>query len=161
MYIRESYANPDTLTSGSLERIDYSDAFFLATSPKNVSDVDTFCQRYFESQPVWLRLASMNTMSKKTLMHIIRTNGFVKGGQIGSWKIIDRNDREIVFGESFPLLTYRFGMRLERENEIYVSTVIKLRGRIGRIYFSCVKLVHKKFVRMTLKHTVKALQQGE
>lgn len=83
MTYQEIAKKENTLIAASLQHIDYNDAFTLGPIPLAVSSIDHFCTHYFRAQPVWLRLASMNTMSKQTLMRIIETNGFVKGGRIG------------------------------------------------------------------------------
>jgi len=53
-------------------------------------------------------------------------------------------------------MDYRFSMRLDKNmtDNIEVSTVVKLNGFMGKYYFSLVKLMHKRFVKMSLENVI-------
>lgn len=88
----------------------------------------------------------MNTISKQKTKDNRKKSNLKINSNIGSWKIFNRNDNEIVFGESMGFMDYRFSMRLDKNStdDIEVSPVITLRGSMGKFYFSIVNLMHKK-----------------
>ena len=87
---------------------------------------------------------------------------FEPGEAIGAWIIYHRNADEIVFGESLGFMTYRFSLSLKHDTQsdtVVVSTVAKLNDRFGKLYFSIVKLMHKRFVKLTLTNALTAIQR--
>ena len=78
------------------------------------------------------------------------------GTNIGSWKIFDKSEEEIVFGESRGFMDYRFSMRLDKNetDDVEVSTIVRLNGFMGKYYFALVKLMHKKFVKISLDNII-------
>ena len=120
------------------------------------SAINDYAKNYFISQPTWLRLISFNTISKSKIKDEIRTSRFKVNSKIGSWKVFDKNDNEMVFGDSMGFMDYRFSMRLFKNNtdDIEVSTVVTYKSSMGKYYFSMVKLMHKKFVIRSLKNSI-------
>jgi hypothetical protein len=146
--IREIIPTLDTLASKEFRHIDYHDSFAVKGA---FEDVDAFATRYFLSQPSWLSLVSMNLFSKDSIQKAIDKSAFKKESAIGVWKIYTRDDKEIVFGDDMGFMEYRFFMLWVDETEVRVGTVVKYKGRFGKYYFAMVKLMHKKFVRMSLE----------
>lgn len=77
-----------------------------------------------------------------------------------SGTLFARSDNEIVFGEFMGFMDYRFSMRMDtdKSDKLEVSTVVKLNTKMGKYYFAVVKLIHKKFVNMSLHNLIKAIQ---
>jgi hypothetical protein len=157
--IREVEPAPDSLVAHALPRIDYRDAIRAYLTKGRFADIDAFVRRFFLSQPVWLRAISMNTPSRARLARAVAATRFEAGDRIGSWRVYDRNQEEIVFGESLGFMMYRLSLRLEQgpeEDAVEASTVVQLSGRLGRVYFAIVRLLHKPFVRTTLRNALRA-----
>jgi hypothetical protein len=146
--IKEITPTQDTLASKEFTQIDYHDSFEIQGTFGNV---DAFAQCYFLSQPSWLSLVSMNLFSTKSIQKAIDKSAFKKGSAIGSWKIYTRDENEIVFGDDMGFMEYRFFMLWVDETTVRVGTVVQYKGRFGKYYFALVKLMHKKFVRMSLE----------
>jgi hypothetical protein len=157
--IHEVDPAPDALVAQALPRIDYRDTIQARLAHGRCADIDTFARRFFLAQPAWLRTVSMNTPSRARMAQTVATTRFAAGDQIGSWRIHDRNGDEIVFGESLGFMQYRFSLRLKRgpaDDTVEASSVVQLNGRRGRVYFAVVRLLHKPFVRMMLRNTLRA-----
>jgi len=152
MKIQEIEPNKSSLVYNAFDIVNYRDAFKIE-SPKDIfKNIDDFANQYFISQPSWLRLISMNTISKEKMEENLKKSNFQINTNIGSWKIFNRNENEIVFGESMGFMDYRFSMRLDKDttDDIEVSTVVTFNWKLGKYYFALVKLMHKKFVLLSL-----------
>ncbi len=154
-------ANQNSLVYTSFNKIDYRDAFKIKYIKNTFQNIDEYAKVYFLSQPTWLRLISMNTISKQKIIESVNQSNFQIDSNIGSWKIFTRNDKEIVFGDSMGFLDYRFSMRLDKTqtDDIEVSTVIKLNGFMGKYYFAGVRLMHTKFVIISLQNVFNSINQ--
>ena len=146
--IKEITPTHDTLASQEFSHIDYHDSFEVKGE---FADIEAFASHYFLSQPSWLSLVSMNLFSTKSIQKAINQSAFKKESAIGSWKIYTRDDNEIVFGDDMGFMEYRFFMLWVDETTVRVGTVVQYKGRFGKYYFALVKLMHKKFVRMSLE----------
>ena len=147
MNISEITPPLDTLASKEFAYIDYQDSFEIDGAFKSV---DEFAKEYFLSQPLWLSMVSMNLFSKKSIKKAIDKSLFSQDSSIGSWKIYTRDEKEIVFGDDMGFMEYRFFMLWVDETKVKVGTVVQFKGRFGKYYFAMVKLMHKKFIRMSL-----------
>jgi Protein of unknown function (DUF2867) len=155
--INETEPKQGSLVFNAFEKIDYRDAFLISFEINTFNSINDFVKRYFMSQPAWLRLISMNTISKHKIEDDLKKSNFEVNSNIGSWKIFNKNNNEIVFGESMGFMDYRFSMRLDKNSsdDIEVSTVVTFNGSMGKYYFSVVKLMHKKFVKISLNSLIK------
>ena len=144
----------DMLINTALEQIDYSDCFVENIDIIQFETIDIFVRKYFETQPRWLSMISMNIFSKRGMQKALKNNFFTVNDSIGSWKIYLRNDKEIVFGDDMGFMEYRFSMRLDN-NRLRVSTIVQYKGKMGKYYFSIVKLLHQKFVLLSLTYPLK------
>ena len=144
----------DMLISTALEHIDYSDCFVENIDITKFKTIDIFVKKYFETQPRCLSIISMNIFSKSGMQKALENNLFTVNDTIGNWKIYLRNDKEIVFGDDMGFMEYRFSMRLDN-NRLRVSTIVQYKGKMGKYYFSLVKLLHQKFVLLSLRYPLK------
>ena len=152
--IKEQEINKNTLAYKEFEHIDYADCFVLNNIKYN--NIDDFAKNYFLSQPLWLNIISQGVFSKKSIEDKINISNFGKDTSIGSWKIYNRDENEIVFGDDMGFMEYRFTMIYNKdENNVQVATVVQYKGSMGKYYFSIVKLLHKKFVMMSLENSYK------
>ncbi len=147
----------DMLVASLLKPIDYSDCFITSIDIKRFKDIDTFVKNYFLSQPKWLKAVSFNMLTKKSLKANLEKNQFNPNDKVGSWRIYVRDKNEIVFGEYMGFMEYRFGMRIDG-NKLRVATVVQYKGLLGRYYFLVVRVLHKKFVLMSLRYGLKEWQ---
>jgi len=141
----------DMLVSSILLPIDYSDCFETVISQDKFPNIDTFVQKYFETQPRCLMAISMNIFKKETMQKVLARGTFNIDESVGSWKVYARNKDEVVFGDDMGFMEYRFSMRLD-DKRLRVATVVQYKGKMGKYYFSLVKLLHQKFVLMSLDY---------
>ena len=69
------------------------------------------------------------------------------------FKVIDRNENEIVMGEEHKHLDFRtmiFVERYEGETIIYSATAVKYNKPIGKVYFFFVKPFHRLMIKVIL-----------
>ena len=142
------------LVSTALAHIDYSDCFTTVIDTKKFHTIDTFVQRYFSTQPRWLAMISMNLFSKASMQKALKDKHFTVGEHIGNWKIYLRDDKEIVFGDDMGFMEYRFAMHID-DDLLCVATVVQYKGKMGKYYFAFVKLLHQKFVLLSLTYPLK------
>lgn len=146
---------PNTmLVSSALAHIDYSDCFITYIDVQRFSTIDTFVKRYFETQPRWLAMISMNLFSKASMQKALKDNHFTTEEHIGNWKIYKRDNNEIVFGDDMGFMEYRFSMRIDNDT-LRVATVVLYKGKMGKYYFAFVKLLHQRFVLLSLTYPLK------
>jgi hypothetical protein len=144
----------DMLVSSVLTPIDYSDCFETKVSNDTFPNIDTFVRRYFETQPRWLMAISMNILKKETMQKALERGTFNVDESVGSWKVYARNEEEVVFGDDMGFMEYRFAVRLD-DTRLRVSTVVQYKGKMGKYYFALVKLLHQKFVLMSLDYPLR------
>ena len=141
----------DMLVYDALNPIDYSDCFERKINVDTFPSIDDFVRRYFETQPRWLMAISMNILNRKTMDDTLKNTSFQVDEAIGAWKIYMRDENEIVFGDDMGFMEYRFAMRID-DDRLRISTVVQYKGKMGKYYFSLVKLLHQKFVLKSLTY---------
>ncbi|HEY1015943.1 MAG TPA: DUF2867 domain-containing protein [Herpetosiphonaceae bacterium] len=157
--ISEIAPERDGLIQGALPRIDYRDAFAAPLPAGRFAGIDELARAYFLAQPAWLRAISMNLPGRQALERQLAATTFAVGESIGSWRIWERGADEIVFGESLGFMTYRFSLALRRDEggeSLIAATVASTPGALGKAYFRVVRLLHKRFVRLTLRYALAA-----
>ncbi len=156
--IQEQPPPTASLAVQDLPQSDYNDTFAAQLPPGEVATVDDLARRFFEAQPGWLRAISMHVPRRTTLDATLAATTFAPGQRVGAWHVRARNEREIVFGESLGFLTYCFTLRLDHSNaldRVTAATRARFDSPFGRFYFSVVRGMHRIFVRMTLRNTVR------
>ncbi len=150
--VTEGEADPGSLVGAIFESPDYRDRFCIRVRPGQYGVVDEVVTDWFIKQPAWIRLLSTNTVSRSGIDATMRGGGYTVGDNVGSWKVVGRNDNEIVFGDSMGFMEYRFSLRLlEREFLVEGSTAVRfLWHRTAKYYFALVRPFHRLFIRHLL-----------
>jgi len=154
--LRQIYNKESTLASRQLESIDYRDCFELNT---NIDSIDEFTKEYFLAQPTWLRIVSISVIQQKSIINVLNHTTFDKNNRIGQWRVYDRDEDEIIFGQDMGFMEYCFSFKKHDEQTIRASTTVQYKGRFGKYYFAIVSLLHKLFVKMSLKNTIRRLNE--
>jgi len=149
--INEIKYQDNLLASNLLKVINYIDCFELKSQ---FDTIDGFTKDYFLAQPAWLRLISFGVLQKKTLIDILKETSFQKNDSIGQWKVYGRNENEIVFGQNMGFMEYCFSFKQEDKKTLRVTTLVEYKGKMGKYYFSIVSLLHKPFVKRSLKNVL-------
>ena len=157
--IREIEPPAGMLVQAALPDADYCDAHEARTTPRRFDSITAFSRAFFLAQPAWLRTISMGVPSRSKMEQILATTKFAPGEKIGSWEIFDRDENEIVFGESLGFMSYRYSMCLKHESDadlVTAATVVRLNSGFGKAYFSIALLLHKRFLRLILKNALRS-----
>ena len=151
--IKEVDFDQKLMVTTVFKEVDYRDCFELEV--EDVPNIDTFVKSYFLAQPFWLRVLSFELFSKANLDKTLKKNFFLKGDKVGSWRVYGRDEQEIAFGQDMGVMEYVFTFHLASPHVLKVATVVHYKGVVGKYYFSLVKLFHKSFVKLSLKHALK------
>ncbi len=154
--VTECQPDDNSIVGSIHPNADYLDRFQISCKPGQYTSVDEVASDWFVKQPAWIRLLSTNTVTKKGVTQAIENGGYSEGSSVGSWKVIDRDDQEIVFGDSMGFMEYRFSLRLQDNNQLVegATSVQYLWRRAGKFYFALVKPMHRLFIQYLLKKTV-------
>jgi len=156
--IVEKDINTSILAYKEFQHIDYEDCFKITGI--NFTGVNEFAKEYFLSQALWLNIVSQGMFSKKNIEKKIETSRFQKNTCIGTWKVFNRNENEIVFGDDMGFMEYRFSMVFKaKTNRIEVSTLVQYKSIMGKYYFLLIKFMHKKFIIISLENVVKICEK--
>ncbi len=138
--IAQAYATPD-----------YTDRFVATVEPDRFASVDELARTWFVTQPRWVQILSANTLSRGTILAQVESTAYQSGDAVGSWVVVERTHDEIMFGQPMGFMEYRFSFRRPDESTIEVATaVVYLWRRTGKVYFSLVKPMHRRFVRIII-----------
>jgi hypothetical protein len=81
------------------------------------------------------------------------------GERVALFKVFDKNENEVIFGENDKHLDFRVSLFLDREKgKLIVSTTVKFNNWMGRLYFLPVLPFHKIIVPVITKGMVRHLQ---
>ncbi len=157
--------------STALDRVDYADAYASAFSAKKALSIEDVARAFFSASPKWIsllfrlrnelvRVLGLKTPHGKPPTEL-QDSDFEKGKTLGLFKILDKNQREILCGEDDWHLNFRASFFLERNSgenpfqyNLIFSTTVKFHGLFGRLYFLPVKPLHKLIVRAMIRKIV-------
>lgn len=150
--VLESEADRASLVGSTFDRPDYEDRFCIDVRPGQYRVVDEVATDWFDKQPALLRLLSTNSISRKGVEAATRDGGYAVGSAVGSWKVYQRDDNEIVFGDNMGFMEYRFSLRLaDPPVAVEGATAVKfLWRRSGKFYFAIVRPLHRRFIKYLL-----------
>ena len=151
--IKEVAFDKKLMATTIFSKIDYKDCFEVKVD--DVQSIDTFARHYFLAQPRWLSALSFQVFSKRKLLDDLDNTTFQKEEKVGEWKVYGRDEREIAFGQDMGFMEYVCTFHLESSVLVKVATVVQFKGSFAKYYFSLVKLMHKPFLRYSLKNTQK------
>jgi hypothetical protein len=86
------------------------------------------------------------------------------GEQLGIFKLLDKNENEIIVGEDDKHLNFKVSLLLEpltevtAKMELIITTCVKFNNLFGKVYFIPVKPFHKIIVYRTLKNIIRQLE---
>jgi hypothetical protein len=146
---------------------DYADAFRVDLDEVRFPDVDAFARAFLTGAPAWvkvlmrLRDAAAGVVGLKKSSDAppqVPLDGALEpGGFIQFFRIVDRDDREIVAGEDDRHLDFRLSFFHAGEGQGchgIVSTVVRFHGTLGRAYFRPVAPMHRIIVPAMIRRAV-------
>lgn len=168
--IQEVAVPSDNFAMRALSSIDFVDAF-KGQIPNGCSQqIDVVTRSIFSTMPTWimklldLRNTIVRPLGLKTSIdpNLVDTHQgkLAPGETISVFKVIDRQDDEILLGEDDQHLNFRSSVQLERKEEkcwVIVSTVVQFNNWLGRAYFVPVRPIHKIIVPAMMRHGMENL----
>jgi hypothetical protein len=148
-------------------KVDYSDIFSVQTKKQNL-DIEEVITAFFSTTPKWidylfeLRHNIVALLGLKTNSNtIIEFNYPLQAGEkIGFFEIFEVSETEIILGENDTHLDFRVLVRIEKENQISVETLVEFKNFFGKTYFQIIKPFHKLIVASMLKGMLKKLESN-
>jgi len=139
--VREVAVPPSPLAEASLERVDFSDAYAAPLPAGSDPDPQAWVDRVFHQPPRWVGAAmrARNVIAERLGLE-------APASTRGGFPVLAREEREILLGMDDKHLDFRVSVRVEA-GTLIVATRVRLRNRLGRVYFAPVKRVHPIVVR--------------
>ena len=131
---------------------DYADAYRVKLDAERYPDVDSVARAFVETSPAWisalmrLRDALVGPFGLKRSVDAPTSPDF-----IGFFRVLERNDREILAGEDDRHLDFRISFLYEPDGWLVVTTVVKFNNAFGRAYFVPVAPFHRRIVPAMLR----------
>ena len=154
-----------SLILGTLERVDYQDAFRVALPRPDIT-VDDVARATFGAMPGWigallrLRDAVVKPFGLKRgadMPSPVIPERFTVGDAVSIFRVDARSEREIVFGQEDTHLDFRASFLVEPSGELVFSTMVQFNGPLGRAYFVPVGPAHRRIVPAMMRATCAAL----
>lgn len=129
-------------------------------------DLNVFQQliKLFRSTPKWVeycmqfrnqfvsRMGLKNLGSFNEIDHAKAEADYRFGDRIGIFTLIQRNEKEIIIGDSDRHLNVTLSVYQDQSTNILtVTTIVHLKNMLGRVYMLLVIPMHRKIVPATLK----------
>lgn len=140
------------------ERADYqySDSFVVSVQRDDIESWELIAA-FFQSAPRWvdglfvLRNRMVGYFGLQTGNNHSRdlSPPYQVGRKIGLFRIIILTDLEVVIGEDDRHLDFRISLLLNHEDtgqQLIISTLVNTKNRLGVVYFSVVKHIHRLIV---------------
>lgn len=153
----EAVALPDRSLIASVPFHDYTDAFRVRVDEAAFPDVDALARAFGDRVPAWIRalmwirdgFAGLVGLKRSTDAPATGNDALVVGNSIGFFRIVARNEDEIVAGEDDSHLDFRVSFLRGRDDVgafVTVSTVVRFNSAVGRAYFVPVGPFHRRVV---------------
>jgi hypothetical protein len=144
---------------------DYVDAYRIRVEAERFPDVDAVAHAFVKTSPSWIAALMRLRDSLVGIFGLKRSvdappsvpveKAITPGDFIGFFRVLERNDREILAGENDRHLDFRVSFLYERgaagEAWVTVTTVVKFHNAFGRAYFVPVGPFHRRIVPAMLR----------
>ncbi len=168
--IQEVAVPSGNLAMRALSSIDFVDAFKCQIPNGRAHQIDAVTRSIFSRIPTWImklldlrntivRPLGLNTSIDPSLVNT-HQGKLEPGATVGVFKVIERQDDEILLGEDDRHLNFRTSVQLERKEEkcwVIVSTVVQFNNWLGHAYFVPVRPIHKIIVPAMMRYGMENL----
>ncbi|WP_159520630.1 DUF2867 domain-containing protein [Sunxiuqinia indica] len=154
--LSETHIN--SIISKNFGRTDYSDTYRVVYN--GVSNVDALLSKIF-SVPRWVnnllkfRDKLVGSFGLKTGKESLTLDYYPVGSKAVFFKVIARNENEIVMAEDDKHLNFRTSVLVEcsgNNTTVYQSTIVRYNNIWGRLYFLLVKPIHRIIMKLLLRN---------
>jgi hypothetical protein len=158
------------LASGSLSRLDYSDAYAVALPPG--VDARALGSAVFASAPAWAAallairhaiVAPLGLVATRRDLEraAVAANG--TGDRVGIFPVLAEAPGELLLGLDDRHLDFRISVRVVEDVGcplVVVSSLVQLNSTLGRAYFTVVKPFHRRILPAMLRRAALRLGRG-
>lgn len=177
MKIIKSTFPADTILLSQKTVYDYSDSYEIAfLSPRKEIKSTSLATAFFSGDPNWIQYLFL-LRNKIVALFGLKTGDslanrekqlknfkYHPGECLGIFKILYKNDQEIIIGEEDKHLDFKVSLHItpslnqQQKFTLQITTIVKYHNTMGRIYFTCIAPFHKAIVKSILKSMVRQLE---
>ncbi|MEU7812607.1 DUF2867 domain-containing protein [Pseudonocardia sp. NPDC049154] len=144
---------PDTaLLRGALPRVDAADAYAVPAPDGAPTDPQAWADAVFRRAPAWVAVLLALRQALVGLVGIER-------GDRSAFDTLRRTDDEVLLRTDAGHLDFRASV-LREPGRVVLSTVVRIRGGRGRLYWGVVRHLHPVVVRSMLAAAARRLSPG-
>lgn len=146
---------------------DLADAYAVELPCGASNDPETLARFIFSQSPHWagrlmrVRDALVCAFGLKTARHLRALDADAMNERIGLFRIYRREPGEILLGEDDRHLDFRLSVLCSQESSpastrrLTVSTVVRCRNRLGRVYIFLIAPFHRLIMRASLRQAAR------
>ena len=177
MKIIKSTFPSDTILLSQKTVYDYSDSYETAfLSHRKEINSTSLAAAFFSGAPNWIKYLFL-LRNKIVALFGLKTGDsladraqqlknfkYHPGERLGIFKILYKNDQEIILGEEDKHLDFKVSLHVtpslnqQQKFTLQITTIVKYHNTMGRIYFACVTPFHRKIVKSILKSMARQLE---
>jgi hypothetical protein len=156
--VRKVAFHPEWLISGSLDRVDFEDAFAIDVDPALPADPNWWVKLILENPPksVAAMMAARNLAMRP---FGLKSGDLTEDGESDVFTPIASREHELLMGTDDKHLNFRGNVVVEPSEErltLTFGTVVKFNNAFGRLYFLPVRPMHAHVVvPMMLRHAAR------
>lgn len=147
---------------------DLADAYAVELPDGASNDPETLARFVFAQSPRWagglmrVRDALVSVFGLKTARHLQALDADAMKERVGLFRIYRREPSEILLGEDDRHLDFRLSVLCSQESSpastrrLVVSTVVRCRNRLGRVYIFLIAPFHRLIMRASLRRAARA-----
>lgn len=170
--LRKRFYSNDLIDT-DLTQIHHSDSFQKDFFCDKVITSNEIGKAFFISSPSWIdRLFNLRNKlmgffgfkvsgSRESILESLKLFQCEPGDQIGIFRVIDKNEHEVILGEDDKHLNFRISLYLQtlggNEKKLVITTYVQFNNFIGKLYFFLIQPLHRIIVPVMLKGIVHQL----
>ncbi len=158
----------DSLLRRQTASVDYQDCFAANIPTNHPVSITATGLAFSTGTPAWIRKMLklrdriVGRFGLKTAKKLaVTSSGTLNcGDQLGIFKVLDKNEKELILGENDKHLDFRVSLYLQQQpaqQQLLCTTTVHYNNRWGRIYFFFVKPFHRLIVPAMMKSTISQL----
>jgi len=155
----------DSLLHRQTAAVDYLDCFAANIPANHPVSITATALAFATGAPGWIRKllklrdSIVGRFGLKTAKKLTTASSLTlsPGDQLGIFKVLDKNDKELILGENDKHLDFRVSLYLQQQpaqQQLLCTTTVHYNNRWGRIYFFFVKPFHRLIVPAIIKSTL-------
>lgn len=152
----------------------YSDSF--SGQVKKDFEIETAAKAFFQTAPGWVdslmrlrnrivRLFGLKApTSKQDPAEILNAAKWEPGEEIGLFKIYNKSENEIIFGQDDKHLNFRISLLKDHnlnKTSLILTTTVVFNNLFGRMYFLPVRFFHKPIVKAMMQSLIRELSKDK